>query len=105
MIVFGVLNGSIYNETIKATENEIYFKIDLEENPDVYSANDKVKSVLDEVTLDQAGEKVLGDEQYSKYPLLEEYSVVEFNSASGVYERHHYASVIVELYVDYDSDV
>jgi len=105
MIVWGVVNKSVYNQPAKETTNEIYFKIDVDTAADLYSINDKIESVLDQVSLDPNGEKILSNDLYSNSPVLDEFNITEYLSAEGIYEKHPYASVVVELNVPYDSDV
>ena len=102
MLAFGIAKGSVYNNPPKVYENEIFFKIDNENNIDLSIVSDNIKTVLDDVKLsDKADADSLSTVFES--PILVDFDILEYDAEEEKpYVNHCYAGYVVKAKADAD---
>ena len=96
MLVFGLVKGSIYNSPAKSYENEIFFKIDNENDIDLSIVSDNIKTIMDDVKLSNDAEAKKLSEVFES-PVLVDFDILEYDSEEeNPYVNHCYAGYIVK---------
>ena len=100
MLVFGIAKGSVYNNPAKVYENEIFFKIDNENNIDLTIVSDNIQTVLNDVKLGNTSESESLSSVFES-PVLVDFSILEYDSEEeNPYVNHSYAGYLVKAKAD-----
>lgn len=96
MITFGVVKGSVYNNPEKVYETELFIKLDNEESFDAAVASDNIKTILNTISKDAAGNEKLSDSFGNLTPV--DFDVLEYdNEQASPYVMHCYGGYIVKI--------
>ena len=100
MLAFGIANNSVYNTPAKVYENEIFIKIDNENDIDLSIVSDNIQSVLNDVKLsDGANAQPLSTVFES--PVLIDFDVLEYDAdEESHYVNHCYAGYVIKAKAD-----
>ncbi|MCR5308977.1 MAG: hypothetical protein K6E21_02585 [Bacilli bacterium] len=97
MLVFGIVKGSVYNNPAKSYENEIFVKIDNENEVDFSIITSNLESVLNDVKLSN-GSEADSLSAVTDSPVLLDFNVLEYDSEEeNPFVQHSYGGYIVKI--------